>query len=156
MVSQHIDWLNDHGFSLWYDDGLSGGSRWNEEIAEAITHAGCVLFFVSKDSTASKYCLDEIQFAKSNDINILPVRLDSTELPPGLRLSLGAIQILNSDDGKAATRKRIAKALSNHFLGQAPTQEQSPQLMPNKASPIWFVRGLALAFGLIAAFLIFR
>ena len=36
MVYPEITWLRDQGFNIWYDDGISPGASWRQELADAI------------------------------------------------------------------------------------------------------------------------
>ena len=33
-VYPEIQWLNDQGFNIWWDEGISGGTKWMDEIAQ--------------------------------------------------------------------------------------------------------------------------
>ena len=70
-VYSEISWLNDQGFNIWYDEGLSPGSVWRDELAESITGAKVLLFFVTPQSVTSAHCQREVSFAVDRGI---PVR----------------------------------------------------------------------------------
>ena len=156
IVVQYIEWLNAHGFNLWYDDGLSGGSRWTDELANVIGSSNCVLYFISAHSMQSKYCLDEIQFAKDHDVPILPVKLDDVELTPGLRLMLGAIQILSAASGsRAEARKKIAAAMSRIVQQGASLERETSTREQPSSNRAWMIKALAGLLGLICGLVAF-
>ena len=64
QVYEEITSLNELGVNVWYDEGIRPGAEWT----------------------------DEIQYAIANDVPILVIYLEDTELPPGLALSLGSVQ----------------------------------------------------------------
>jgi tetratricopeptide (TPR) repeat protein len=82
------------GIHLWYDEGISAGSSWRGEIATAIKGATKFLFYISESSLASSHCLREVDYALSNDIEIIPVYLDDSGLPGELALVLNRVQAL--------------------------------------------------------------
>ena len=88
VVIEEIRQLQSDGLNIWYDEGISPGTVWREELANAI--AGCekFLFFLSQKSITSENCLQEISFALDEKKSVLVVHLSKTELPPALRLSL--------------------------------------------------------------------
>jgi CheY-like chemotaxis protein len=113
-VMHDVEWLNNKGFNVWYDEGISGGSQWREEIAQAIKHASHVLFYVSEKSIRSSVCIKEVNYALMGDCKILPIYLAEVELPEGLKLSLSDIQALfKFEDTDQRYRERLMQALPN-------------------------------------------
>ena len=111
----HEDWnviepilkgLRDETYRFWLDEGISGGSIWNEEIAERLLQAKAMLLFLSESSVHSKYVKDEIQFARNHEIEITPVYIDGVNLPLGLEISLASIQAITVFD-KNKIRDRV-------------------------------------------------
>ena len=94
LVMPEIEWLNHNGFNVWYDQGVTGGSEWREEIAQKIKHAAQILFFVSENSVRSPVCMKEVSYALAGGGKVLPIYLTAAVLPEGLKLSLSDIQAL--------------------------------------------------------------
>lgn len=86
--------VHNNGVHLWYDEGISAGSSWRADIATAIKGATKFLFYISETSLASSHCLREVDYALSNDIEIIPVYLDNSGLPGELELVLNRVQAL--------------------------------------------------------------
>ena len=86
--------LDQLGIKLWYDEGIPAGSTWRAEIASAIRGATKLVFFISEASLESTHCLREVDYALSNDIEIVPVYLDDIALPEDLQLVLNRVQAL--------------------------------------------------------------
>ena len=86
--------VHSKGIHLWYDEGIPAGSSWRAEIATAIKGATKFLFYISESSLASAHCLREVDYALSNDIEIIPVYLDDSSLPGELELVLNRVQAL--------------------------------------------------------------
>ena len=72
------------GFNVWYDEGLSPGSRWSDELAERIANCALFVYFVTPRSAESINCQDEASFVLEAGNPFLAVHLEETELPPGL------------------------------------------------------------------------
>lgn len=112
-VYPELGWLRDAGFNIWYDEGISPGSRWSDALAQAIADAAHVVFFVTPRSVASKNCLDEVGFALERDKPSLAIHLAPTQLPPGLALRMGSHQaILRYELGVDAYREKVSAALA--------------------------------------------
>ena len=94
FVFPELTWLRDQGFNVWYDEGIEAGSEWREEIANAIKNARLVLFFVSKRSAQSENCRKEISLADKQQIPIIAIHFEPTELPGSLDLTLSDRQAI--------------------------------------------------------------
>jgi len=86
--------LHAAGANLWYDEGISPGSEWPEDLAQAIDGADRLLFFVSPASVGSRHCRNEVQYALDHDKPIVAIHLQPTDIPGGLKLSLGSSQAI--------------------------------------------------------------
>jgi hypothetical protein len=87
-VFDEIKNFHEAGYPVWYDQGLTPGQEWDEEIALALMNCRLLVVFISKNSMASKNVQDEIKMALNRDINVVPIYLEETELPPALELRL--------------------------------------------------------------------
>lgn len=99
----HRDWgrvrpiirgLQQMGYRLWYDTGIAIGSRWPDIIAQHLQRSSCVVAFVSANAMASDYCQEEMFFAMEERKPIMPVHLEKTILPPGLKMRLSSRQAI--------------------------------------------------------------
>jgi hypothetical protein len=88
IVFPEIERFHNKGYPIWYDDGLVAGQEWDDEIAEAVLGSSLLVVFISKNSMASTNVQDEIKLALEEKIDITPIYLEDTKLPPGLRLRL--------------------------------------------------------------------
>ena len=94
VVFPELLWLHEQGVKVWYDEGISGGQVWREEIGNAILSAEKVLYYVSRNSLDSSHCSREINFALDENIEIVPIYLENVPLTTDLRLGLGWVQAL--------------------------------------------------------------
>ncbi|MCL2773767.1 MAG: toll/interleukin-1 receptor domain-containing protein [Oscillospiraceae bacterium] len=87
-----IQQLHDKGYRIWYDEGLYGGTYWNEIIETHLERTSLVLAFMSPNAVESEYVRDEITYAKDNKKPMIPIFLCETKLHYGLKLQLGSRQ----------------------------------------------------------------
>ena len=84
--------FHDDGLNMWYDDGIPPAEEWQNEIAQKIMGSAMLVVFLSPNAVSSSYVNREIQFALSENKPILPIFLEETSLPPGLKLCLQQYQ----------------------------------------------------------------
>lgn len=65
LVYPQIRWFHDQGFNVWWDEGISPGHNWPEDLAHAIENCAAFVLFVSARSVASANCTRETNFAQS-------------------------------------------------------------------------------------------
>ena len=88
LVFPEIEKFHNEGYPIWYDDGLTPGQEWDDEIAIALKNCSLLIAFISENSMASLNVQDEIKLALNDEIEVVPIYLEKTELPPGLELRL--------------------------------------------------------------------
>lgn len=93
-VFAEIKRFNKAGFYVWYDEGISPGNEWTDEIADALD--GCSLFVVMITPTSAprKNVLNEINFALDENKPFLAIHLEETEIKGGLKLRIGSNQAI--------------------------------------------------------------
>ncbi len=133
--------LKDHGFNVWYDDGIAPGFTWRDEVALALTQCKVFVYFITPRSVSSAHCLKEVNFCLSTERRILSVHLEQTELPVGLELSLSDMQaIIRNDHSDQAYQQKLADGLKSLLPAmvepidvpgqQAHTHEESIAILP--------------------------
>ncbi len=114
VVYPELKRLQGKGANLWYDEGISPGHEWTQNIADAIDGAALVLFFISPSSVNSRHCRNEVQYALEQEKSIVSVYISPTELPGGLKLSIGSAQaILMYAETPEDYQRKIGAALSD-------------------------------------------
>lgn len=85
---------------VWYDEGLTLGESWNDDLALHLNNSDCVLALLTENSVKSRYVMAEINFAMAHDKKIIPIKMDNCTLPAGLELMLGQFQMgdTNNED----------------------------------------------------------
>ena len=95
LVHPEIRWLQDQGFNVWWDDGISPGTAWRSELAVAIRNCSLILYFVTPQSVRSEQCVREVNFGLDEHHRpVLAIHLVETALPDSLALSLGDRQAI--------------------------------------------------------------
>ena len=116
VVYPELEWLKDQGFNIWYDEGVSPGSEWRTELADAIVGCSLFLYFVTPRSVASEHCIRESSFAIDHKAQLLTVYLEEATLPSGLELSIGSTQsILRYELSEHEYRLKLLQGTSDHI-----------------------------------------
>jgi TIR domain len=73
-LDQHF---RDTGLHVWLDDYIAPGTVWAAEIEQRFKHAALVVVVMTESSGESKWVYEEIEFAKRNQVEILPISVDN-------------------------------------------------------------------------------
>lgn len=76
--------LEKHGYELWWDARLEGGSAFADSISDALKKADAVLVLWSGNSIASDWVRDEASVGRDRK-RLVPLSLDGVEPPLGFR-----------------------------------------------------------------------
>ena len=116
-VFPELKWLKDQGFNIWYDEGISPGSTWREELAGAIEACDLFMLFVTPSSATSDNCLKEVNYALDEGRGILAVHLKSTDLSKGLTSCLSDRQaILKHELTNQEYKEKVLSGVRDHVL----------------------------------------
>jgi TolB-like protein len=116
LVYPELVWMKEQGINIWYDEGITPGKEWTEELGQAIEDADCFLFFISPNSVKSPNCRNELNFALNHNKQVLPVYLAQADLSKGLELSIGQKQaILKYELSDQLYRDKLVSGLSDHI-----------------------------------------
>ena len=66
-----VESLTASGFRVWYDSGIEAGTEWPEYIANKLSESACVIAFISKAALESQNCRREINYAISENKEML-------------------------------------------------------------------------------------
>ena len=131
--------LMDHGFRVWYDEGIDPGTEWDDNIAAYVERCYCMLSFLSGNYLASKNCLDELSFARDLEKQQLFVYLEKAKLPRDLALRFGRLQAIHqyTYTHTAAFNKKLfsAKVLARTLQTTTP-QENVSAIEPQPAASV--------------------
>ena len=120
LVYKELEWLKAQGFNVWYDEGISPGASWRDELAESILNCNLFILFVSERSINSENCLKEVNFALEHQRSALAVHMEHVSMPPGLELSLSDRQaILKYELNEQDYHTKLVSGVGT-FLGAVP------------------------------------
>jgi TolB-like protein len=127
VVYPEIQRLHEAGVRIWYDEGIAPGKRWSDELARALGRAALVLFFCTSRSVKSQHCQDEVNFALDEKRQLLVVQDGEVDLPPGMRLRLGAHQsILKDELSTEQFVDKLTAAISRHVAAEPRAPSKNP------------------------------
>jgi len=86
VAARIAELLEGHGYSVWWDQKISVGSRFDKEIELQIRRASAVVVLWSRYSMESDWVRDEAAIAVEVGI-LIPVRIHNVEPPPPHRLT---------------------------------------------------------------------
>lgn len=99
FVGEVVQKLSSTGLRVWIDKEIHHGESISSRIVKAIERATFVLFFSSKSSNASDYCVGEILVAVQKRKCIIPIKIDSSDYCDDLLVHLIRIHYVNFIDG---------------------------------------------------------
>ena len=153
IVYPEIVWLQSQGVRVWYDEGISPGAEFPEELGQAILRASVVLFYLSSRSIASRHCRDEVYFALDNSKPLLALHLEATALPAGLALTTSTTQaLLRYQLNQQGYRSKLLEGIATFGSTTTRTRVDSDHLQQSALrKSIRSVAAIATIFALIAS-----
>ena len=155
-INDELAALTAEGIRVYYDEGIHPGNTWHDDLASALDRCSVFVFFVTARSVVSRNCQRELAFALDADKPVLPVFLEDTEVPPGVRLAIGNRQaIVRSRFDEQSYRKRLVSAIREYVTDaeaatpDVPPVSHTPPLSRVRRS--WPVVALAALLVLLAA-----
>lgn len=93
-VFKEIKGFNEHGYNVWYDEGIAPGNEWTDEIADALERCALFVVFITPASADSSNVQNEINFAVGDRKPFIAIHLEETVLRAGLKLQIGTKQAI--------------------------------------------------------------
>ncbi len=87
-VEKLVHFLQAEGIEVWYDAHLTPGKRFDEAILEKIDQCAAFIPVMSAASNASAAVIDEFDYAKEKNRDLMPISLDGTRF-----FGIGHIQV---------------------------------------------------------------
>jgi hypothetical protein len=115
-VYLEIEKWHTKGYNIWYDEGIRPTKVWPDEIAKNIENCALFIVFISPHSVSSRNVENEINFALERQKPILPIHLEETSLPSGIKLRMGDIQAILKYELSIETYQLRIKHLFDAFL----------------------------------------
>ena len=129
--------LREAGVSLWIDQGgIDGAAMWGEEIVNALENAKVLLLMVTEKSVNSHNVVKEVVLASERKEHILPVHLEPTRIPAGLKYPLAGIQHIEYFQGDPAENlKTIIRSLERIGVTIKPPEPSVSSPLPATQAP---------------------
>ena len=120
-----VDRLESAEVSVWIDQmSIEGATMWSQEIVSAIRNCKVLILAISGNSADSKNVVKELALASEGHKNILPVYLESAEIPESMAYQLAGIQRVEFFDGdEEVGQQSVIRALAK--LGVTVNEEAS-------------------------------
>jgi len=153
-VYPQIAWLQDQGFHVWWDEGISPGAAWRSEVAQAIRGCALLVYFVTPNSIASEHSVREVNFALDEYHRpVLAVHLVETLLPDALALSLSDRQaIFEHGLSPEEYERKLSSAVATHLEQPMPSVHRSgPGRAARRRSRAMWTTALLLLGGVTGA-----
>ncbi len=119
--------LWDH--EIWYDQALTGGQRWWDNILTQIRNTDLFLFALTAESLDSEACRQELKYATALGRPILPVRLSEDFDPSLLYSPLNELHVIDCRVRDRATLAVLRRAISG-LPAAPPLPDPLPQAPP--------------------------
>src|SRR5262245_49829976 len=123
-IAVHIrDWLEQHNVASWFAprDGMAG-EAYGKSIVEAIKASRVLVVIVSANALASEHVQREVTLAVSNNVPVIPFRIDGTEPTGHLAYLLASLHVLHADVGPLESHLPSLKAAIDDFVAGRPSR----------------------------------
>ena len=110
-----VDRLDSAGVPVWIDQmSIEGATMWSQEIVAAIRNCKVLILAISENSADSENVVKEVALASEGRKRILPVYLESAEIPESMAYQLAGIQRVEfferqEDAGQRSVIRALAK-----------------------------------------------
>jgi hypothetical protein len=93
-VFKIINKINQMGYRIWYDEGITPGIEWPEAIGRALLKCDQYIVFMTPNAINSRNVRNEINLAYSKEKDLLVIFLEPTRLSGGMQLQLGTVHCI--------------------------------------------------------------
>ena len=159
LVYPEVRWLQEKGFNVWWDEGISPGAEWRDEVTHALQDCALILYFITPDSVESGQCRREINFGLDQyQRPVLAVHLLEVELPDSLGLVLSDRQaILKPGLSQEEYERKLITTIASHLAKPLPEigkARSNRVLVSMRMRQLWGVATAALVLGSVATYLV--
>ena len=146
-----IDTMQQAGYRVWYDEGITPGTQWDERIAVRVSSCNCVLAMLSQAYFDSENCVDELKYSRDLEKPLILMSLEDVSLMGGMALRVGRHPKLNYDPNESI-EALVAKLAQIDILDSCHVSSSGVQ-EDKKKNIISFRKraGIAAVFGLVLA-----
>lgn len=125
-----IEHLIVSGYRVWYDEGIHPGAAWKAVIADRLEKCTYFIAMISPRYPKSKFCMQELDLADTDDKPLLPIYLEDFRPPAVLRMTFSgrqAVHFFEHEDPQSFYEKLFITDGLEECLGEAqPPAAESP------------------------------
>ncbi len=133
------------GHDVWVDvEDIRGGDSWRSAIVAAISGADAVVVALSRHSVQSRNVATEVSIAASQQVRIVPLRLDETEPEGDLAYDLARVHWVDGPDPHTAAAG-LLDALRPGSGDQVRAEAPRRPRRDSKSVPWWALAGAGAA-----------
>jgi len=113
----------------WFDEGIQGGDKWDQEIKTYLNHADIILLFITKNFFRSKYIKEielkiALELEHRGEVRIIPILIEKTN-PSWIESEFGYLQPLpqnclpiNEWESKESGLQNVAQGIVNLIVNE--------------------------------------
>ena len=137
-----VDYLHEHNFKVWFDEGIYTGTQWKKFILDKITNPNCwiMVFLATQNSLASIECEKELYFAEEKKKKFINIVIDSPPFPNWFICDFKRYQFVN--EAEFASRNemmdKLVRELIHHQMNPdkpTDTPKGTPKETPKTKAP---------------------
>jgi len=125
-VKKLLDYLQSHNFVVWWDDDITIGRAFRNEIDTALQTASAIIVVWTQTSITRPFVLDEADLGQSKGI-LLPVVLDAGLVPP---MGFRQLQYAKLEDWTGGDHPELSKLAGSirELVALGPSKPYMPTL----------------------------
>ena len=125
-VKKLLDYLQSHNFVVWWDDDITIGSAFRNQIDTALQTASAIIVVWTQTSITRPFVLDEADLGQSKGI-LLPVVLDAELVPP---MGFRQLQYAKLEDWTGGDHPELSKLVGSirELVAMGPSKPYMPTL----------------------------
>jgi hypothetical protein len=139
-ANRFAKWCAAFGWTVWWDEAIAPGRKWDQAIERALADSRCVLVLWSAHSVTSDWVKNEAAEAARRGV-LVPVLIEPISLPLEFR-RVQTLDLTGAWDPSGPALHRLRIALTEH-IGR-PASDPASTLALTRRSP-WSWRGAAAA-----------
>ena len=116
LAHQVVDYLQEHNFNVWFDEGIHTGAQWKKFILEKIANPNCwmMVFLATQNSLVSDECEKELYFAEKKKKKFINVVIGSPQFPDWFICDFKRNQFVN--EAEFASRDAMLDRLNSELI----------------------------------------
>lgn len=158
-VQPIIETMQKAQYRVWYDEGITPGTQWDERIAARVSACSCVVAMLSQAYFDSENCIDELKYSRDLEKPLLLLCLEDVSLMGSMALRLGRhpkIEYKETSDEEALigalNQIAILNPCNESFSGQKTSETETATGSKKRKTAVALIAaglaGLAAVIGL--------